>query len=600
MGSSALGESAFVTDPVALRTTGADVLSDEQRALVNAERALLADLRSALEAFDRRSGDVRAVSEAAATLDELFLLVVVGEFNAGKSSVINALVGERVAPEGILPTTVSVTMFRYGDARAERSLRDGMLEIDYPAPFLRHITIVDTPGTNAIIRKHEEITEQFAPRADLALFVTSADRPFTESERSFIERLRGWGKPVVAVLNKTDLLTGQEQIDTLAAFIRDNARLLLGFEPQVIAVSARLALQALEIQNEATRRQLDGLSGFAALRTYVFETLDETSRLRLKLENPLGIAESVLGRFREAVSARESVLAQDAKTEAALERQVAAFREDILRDFGARSASVDNTILEMNARASRFFETTIRLSRIPDLINTSRVKEEFARDVVADSAQRIDDAVRETIDWAIDAQARLWTQIADFLARHGGAERSGMIGSVAGTSFAQDRRAVLNEAVRSARCIVEASDRKAEGERLAASMRDAVAQTGLVSAGAMGLGVVVVAAIGGATADITGILAGAVLAGLGLYIIPARRRSAQQRFERESEALREKLGAAMREQFTSQLDAALSSMREALAPYLRFVRTEREHIAGVRSGIDGLGDRIGRLRSALP
>jgi hypothetical protein len=61
-----------------------------------------------------------------------------------------------------------------------------------------------------------------------------------------------------------------------------------------------------------------------------------------------------------------------------------ALREDILRDFGARSASVDNTILEMNARASRFFETTIRLSRIPDLINTSRVKEEFARDVVGD------------------------------------------------------------------------------------------------------------------------------------------------------------------------------------------------------------------------
>jgi len=153
-----------VNDPVALRTAGADVLSDEQRALVNAERALLADLRSTLEAFDRRSADLRAVSEAAATLDELFLLVVVGEFNAGKSSVINALVGERVAPEGILPTTVSVTLFRYGDARAERGVRDGMLEIDYPAPFLRHITIVDTPGTNAIIRKHEQVTEQFAPR----------------------------------------------------------------------------------------------------------------------------------------------------------------------------------------------------------------------------------------------------------------------------------------------------------------------------------------------------------------------------------------------------------------------------------------------------
>jgi hypothetical protein len=131
-------------------------------------------------------------------------------------------------------------------------------------------------------------------------------------------------------------------------------------------------------------------------------------------------------------------------------------------------------------------------------------------------------------------------------------------------------------------------------------MRDAVAQTGLVSAGAVGLGVVAVAAIGGATADITGVLAGAVLAGLALYIIPARRRSAQQRFERESEALRAKLGTAMREQFTAQLDAALGNMRAAIAPYLRFVRTERKHIASIRSTIDELSERIARLRSALP
>lgn len=595
-----MAKRGFVTDPVASRTAGSDVLDAAQRELVNAERTLLADLRSALEGFDRRSADLHVVADAAATLDELFLLVVVGEFNAGKSSVINALVGERVAPEGILPTTVSVTLFRYGDARAERGIGDGMVEIDYPAAFLRHLTIVDTPGTNAIIRQHEEITARFAPRADLALFVTSADRPFTESERGFIERLRSWGKPVVAVLNKTDLLTGPEQIETLSAFIRDNARHLLGFEPQVIAVSARLAMQALEIQNQTTRAQLDGLSGFAALRSYVFETLDEGNRLRLKLENPLGIAGSVLGRFRAAVEARADVLAQDAATETALERQVGAFREDLLRDFAARSASVDNTILEMNARASRFFETTIRLSRIPDLINTSRIKEEFARDVIADSAQRIDDAVRETIDWAVDAQAALWTQIADFLARRGATERGTMIGSIAGTSFAQDRRAVLNDAVRSARRIVEANDRKVEGERLATSMRDAVAQTGLVGAGAVGLGVVVVAAIGGATADITGILAGAVLAGLGLYIIPARRRAAQQRFERESEALRVKLASAMREQFTAQLDAALGTMRDAVAPYLRFVRTEREHIAGVRATVDELTERVIRLRSALP
>ena len=61
-------------------------------------------------------------------------------------------------------------------------------------PLLRDIHIVDTPGTNAIIREHERITAEFVPRSDLVLFVTSADRPFTETERAFLEQIRGWGK----------------------------------------------------------------------------------------------------------------------------------------------------------------------------------------------------------------------------------------------------------------------------------------------------------------------------------------------------------------------------------------------------------------------
>ena len=73
-------------------------------------------------------------------------------------------------------------------------------------PLLRDIHIVDTPGTNAIMREHERITAEFVPRSDLVLFVTSADRPFTETERAFLEQIRGWGKKVVVVINKIDIL----------------------------------------------------------------------------------------------------------------------------------------------------------------------------------------------------------------------------------------------------------------------------------------------------------------------------------------------------------------------------------------------------------
>jgi small GTP-binding protein len=575
------------------------VANERHRNAIADERRLLGDLRAALVEFDRSSADIAVIAGAEATLDQLFLLVVVGEFNAGKSAVINALVGERVSKEGILPTTASVTMLRYGPVRAERSIGEAFVEIDHPSEFLKNITIVDTPGTNAIVREHEEITERFAPKADLVLFVTSADRPLTESERLFIERLRSWAKPVVAVLNKTDLLGGPDDIATVSSFISNNIRALLGFEPTVIPVSAKLASAALDIENRTAREELDRLSGFAALRRFVFESLDEPTRLHYKLASPLGIVQSVLQRFSAAIGERRAVLADDIATDANLEAQLKTFRSDMLRDFERRSSSIDTIILEMNARASRFFETTIRLSRIPDLLNSSRVKEEFARDVIGESAQHIDDAVREIIDWSVDAQARMWTDITDYLSARRATEKSAMIGSVGGASFTQDRRAVLNQAVESTRSIVDARNRDVEAARLAASLRDAVAQTGLVGAGAVGLGVVVVTAIGGAAADITGILAGVIIAALGLYILPARRRAAQARFERESEAMRETLDAAMRAQYVQQLDAALENAQAALLPYRRFVRTERDRVDTMHRKADEIRSRAEAIRFAI-
>ena len=171
-------------------------------------------LRDALERFgaDVAPGDARTLDDTIAHLDELFLLVIAGEFNSGKSSFINALLGEKVLAEGVTPTTDRITLLRYGDEPAEQPLEEFLLERDFPADVLQRLTIVDTPGTNAIIRRHEELTRDFVPRSDLVLFVTSADRPFTESERAFLATIQEWGKKIVIVLNKVDLLE-QHEVD---------------------------------------------------------------------------------------------------------------------------------------------------------------------------------------------------------------------------------------------------------------------------------------------------------------------------------------------------------------------------------------------------
>ncbi|NJN40699.1 MAG: Dynamin family protein, partial [Gammaproteobacteria bacterium] len=74
-----------------------------------------------------------------------------------------------------------------------------------PNPGLALFNIVDTPGTNSLVKKHQEITERFIPRADLVLFVTSIDRPFSESEHQFLTLLSDrWRRKIVFVLTKID------------------------------------------------------------------------------------------------------------------------------------------------------------------------------------------------------------------------------------------------------------------------------------------------------------------------------------------------------------------------------------------------------------
>ncbi len=113
------------------------------------------------------------------------------------------------------------------------------------------MTLVDTPGTNAIDREHEALTQHFIPRADLVLFVTSADRPFTESERAFLAGIRDWGKKIVMAVNKIDILETEEERERVRKFVRESFTNLLGEEPKVFVVSARQAFRAKESRRRA-------------------------------------------------------------------------------------------------------------------------------------------------------------------------------------------------------------------------------------------------------------------------------------------------------------------------------------------------------------
>ncbi len=347
------------------------VLSEGQSELLTEERRLLQELQAALVRFEAAAEDRSTLEHSIRQLDELFLLVVVGEFNSGKSTFINALLGSRILDEGVTPTTTRIQHLVYGKEVERAGGADGIDSVTAPVELLREVHIVDTPGTNALDRHHEALTQEFVPRSDLVLFVTSADRPFTESERAFMERIRGWGKKLVLVINKIDFLESEPERQEVLDFIAYNSQRLLGFVPEVFAVSSRRALAAKLGDGEGSLLEE---SRFGPLESYLVSTLDEQERVRLKFLNPLGVGQRLAGKYLEAADGRLALLTDDVKTLEDLERQLGLYQEDMAREFRFRLTDVDNILHEFEKRGLEFFDETFRLPRAIDLLNKVRSK----------------------------------------------------------------------------------------------------------------------------------------------------------------------------------------------------------------------------------
>jgi small GTP-binding protein len=582
-----------------------DFLDNQQKQIRDNERENLLALIEAVEPLGPEAADVSALRQAETDLEELFLLVVVGEFNAGKSAFINALLGEDVLPEGVTPTTASINLLRYGPQVSESQSADFVNERTYPAPFLRDISIVDTPGTNAIIRQHEALTRTFVPRSDLVLFITSADRPFTESERSFMEAIREWGKKIVLVLNKIDLLANQEELDRVLHFIEEHSVALLGQKPEIFPVSARLAKKARASDNFAERDALLRASHFDELEKFIFGTLDEAGRIRLKLLTPLGIAGRVADKYKQVAETRLAVLAEDFRTVENIEAQLRVYESDMQREFGGRISQIENIIYELRERGEAFFEDTIKASRIRDLISGDKIKREFEERVVSDSARRVDDATSGLIDWMVDQDLRLWQGVTEYLNRRrqasgiaeGGRMDEHIIGTVGG-GFEMNRQALLRSVVQEARTVIDSFDRREEADKIAQDMRGAVA--GVIAAGGVAtLGVIVSIAMAGAFVDITGVTAALVSGAIGLFILPYRKRKALQEFRARTQELRDKLVWAMGHQFDAELRRSIERIRESIAPYTRFVRVEQDRVSTSQAKLTEIEKELGQLRAQI-
>ena len=574
------------------------VLTRQQADLVALERRLVLRVRDALTRADAPRADLERLAQLVNEMDELFLIVVAGEYNAGKSTFINALLGDEVFAMGDLPTTRAISILRHGEAGPPKPQSEHTLVYHYPLDVLRDLEIVDTPGTNSIERMEEEITRGFVPRADLVLFVTSLLQPLTASELDFLGHIREWGKKVIFVVNGVDRRNSDEQLDRVREYLtREISARLGGPPPATYFISALRALRGKVAARAGGAAGAppadDARDEFARLERYLLETLRETERVRLKLLSPLGVVRRVLAGNVATLGARLSVVHEDARVLKAVREQLDAYTAEMRGDSERYLLELREVLARVERRGRGWLERTIRVGNINFLRNKDAVENRFRNEVVAEAPREIEDVVNRMVDWTVRRNLKLWTAAFAELDAHTERLRaSGALAAHADTEFQYNREELFAKLRQPVERRLQEFDPEAEARQVVESMREAVTQAFGVNVFAFGLGALLVAVFTTAALDFTGVLTATLFAVAGWFIIPARRRQLVQDFEAKMARLGAELSTLLEARFHEQLARYEQQLLEVVQPYERFLATERAKLDEATAALRGAADEV--------
>lgn len=337
---------------------------------------------------------------------DVFSIVVLGEFSRGKSTFVNALLGESLLPMDVLPETAVIQVLHYADkpsteivyrngmiktgeadcnflkrfsARAQQDLVDGVeyLRIGYPSSFLqRQVMVVDTPGVSDMDEHRAEVTYGFLPHADMVLFLLDASSPLKKTEKEFLEKrvLPQGIRKIVFLANKFDNLDDEEtdEKEYLDKLRRRLEKVFLGEEGhsglQNIELFPLSAWQALKGGDAAAKT-----SGMAALKACLEQAAEE-QRKTIKLDRFQWQYRRVIQRIYNQVLSHKLIHESDQKqldrAKQRIEMILAAKQQgrENVQDYMEKEQRL---VIEMTDKSLKFFYRRLE-EDIMDMIETYR------------------------------------------------------------------------------------------------------------------------------------------------------------------------------------------------------------------------------------
>lgn len=580
-------------------------LREREIKLISSIAESLAGLEGAAEDDRRRLGDV-----AQDLRDMFFIVSVIGEFNAGKSSFINALIGETLLPTGIKPTTEYIELIRYADqANRKPVLRaDGLREWTHPNIGADGVAIVDTPGSGSVFQKHEKTAKDFLHRSDLVIFVIAAKRAFGESERLYLELAGDYGKKIILVLNQVDLLTSAEQAE-VRKFVAERVQESLNSRPLLFMTSSKRYFENPE--SDQTRDE----SGILAVRAHLRGLYQQAPPAKQKLLTQLATAERILQAAQQTVQDKREAVSLDVQRIRDIEGELEQQSLGLERQMAETKAEIQTALEDIRRRGQTFIAEHLSPRRLRVLSAKDDLPTRFQEAVIGAALNDISKASHDYINAVIDQSRIYWRGLIQRLNRIQDVLEREVEGLDAG--IYSEQRASLQEAIRLAEAELEACSSGQvihDMEKLFKANMTGLRRSTLVSAGGLLTALAAVAAPGplmGAAAAPLALPAFAVgLAGALIFGLPAYRY--YRKVSRETRAQFNGHIDALAQNYSQALDELTAKERSRLNQYGKQILTpifSRLDVLAKRCGdderrfgdyLDDAADLRGRIESLDP
>jgi GTP-binding protein EngB required for normal cell division len=383
---------------------------------------------------DKIHENLQEISEKLA--GNYFHLVVLGQFKRGKSTFINSLLGEKVLPTAVVPLTSIVTLIKHGEKETiEVHFTNGQkktisrlqlsdyvtergnpenekevkhVEVSYPSDYLKDgVFIIDTPGVGSTFENNTEMTYNYLPRVDAALFLLAVDPPISQAEITFLKDVKQYVEKIFFIQNKIDYMSEEECQESML-FSKQVIEEAIGSDNiRIHPLSAKLALEGKQT-NSKKRLKESGLPEFdTVLGTFLLQEKGKT------------VLRSALNNTRKLLSDEEFAIELERKAIATplatLEQKIQLFQEKmeaVRRDREDNTYYFEGEVKRLTDMLDRDLER-LKKVEIPKLLKELEVTgEKHQHKSTTEYVRLLEKALHDTIirtfdDWIIQEEDRL-------------------------------------------------------------------------------------------------------------------------------------------------------------------------------------------------